>query len=129
MMEFKFVPDKEYAKDTGLLIGCILLLMAYLHERPLLILPAILIQVLAMTFPLLFKPLAIFWHYATMMLGNVTNRIILSILFWGIVTPVGFARKYGGADPLKRRAWKKSEASVFTIRDHTFSADDLNNPY
>lgn len=128
-MKSKFVPDKEYAKDTGLLIGCILLLMAYLHERPVLILPAILIQVLAMTFPSLFKPVSILWHYVTLTVGNITNRIVLTIIFWGIVTPVGFIRKYGGADPLKLRAWKQSETSVFTLRDHTFSADDLNNPY
>ncbi len=129
MTKSKNTPTREYAKDTGLLIGCILLLIAYLHERPVLILPAMLIQVLAMTFPSLFKPVSILWQYVTVGVGNVTNRIVLTIIFWGIVTPVGFARKHGGADPLKLRAWKQSESSVFTLRDHTFSADDLNNPY
>jgi hypothetical protein len=34
----------------------------------------------------------------------VMTRVILAIVFFGIVTPIGLLRKASGADPLRRRA-------------------------
>jgi len=37
-------------------------------------------------------------------LSFVTTRIILAVVFFGIVTPIGFIKRWFGWDPLNRRA-------------------------
>jgi hypothetical protein len=46
-----------------------------------------------------------------------------------IATPIGLIRHLVGADPMKRKQWKKGSASVFVERDHLFEAKDLERPY
>jgi len=43
------------------------------------------------------------WMAAAEILGWINTRIILSIVFYGIVTPMGFVMRRLGRDPMQRR--------------------------
>jgi hypothetical protein len=128
-MKTKFRPTQAYTKDTGLVIVLILLLTAYWKENLVFILLAIATLLVAMTVPAVLKPLAVIWYYVSTALGSVTNRIVLTAIYWGVLTPVGVLRRWLGFDPMKSKLWKNGTHSVFTERNHVFISDDLNRPY
>ncbi len=46
-----------------------------------------------------------------------------------LVLPVGLVRRLLGKDSMRIKSWKKGKESVFRVRDHRFSAKDLEHPY
>jgi hypothetical protein len=62
-------------------------------------------------------------------LGTVVSKIILSVLFYGLVLPVGLVRRTLGKDAMQIKSWKKGKESVFRVRDHRFVANDFEHPY
>jgi hypothetical protein len=44
------------------------------------------------------------WMALAEVLGFVSTRIILAVVFFGIVTPIGFVKRLFGWDPLHRRS-------------------------
>ena len=121
--------NREQAKDTGLAILLIILLTAHLTDNLSLILPAIVILVLAMVWPTLFRPLAPLWFGLAYMLGTVVSKCLLTVLFWVLVTPIGALRRLFGSDPMKMKVWKNGRDSVLLERNHTFTKKDIDKPY
>ena len=127
-MKFQKIKLNE-AKDTGLAIILILLIIEYIKRPHWLILIAMGVLILTMTWPGLLKPLAWVWFGFSQILGSVVSRILLSIVFFVIVTPVGLVRKAMGADPMKCSLWKKGDESVLVDRDHLYTKEDIEKPY
>lgn len=119
----------EQAKDTGLALILILLLFAYLWEKYILILPAIVILVLTMTWPSVFRPLAVVWFGLSHFLGNIISKILLTLIFAVVVIPVGLIRRISGADSMVLKNWKGKRGSMFLQRDHHFTMEDMEKPY
>ncbi|MBC2714594.1 MAG: hypothetical protein HF978_04720 [Desulfobacteraceae bacterium] len=119
----------DQAKDTGLAVILILLLFVYLGGCNYLVLPAIIVLVLTMTWPAIFKPLARFWFGLSHLLGSIISKILLSIIFYIVVTPIGLLRRVSGADSMRISKWKQNSKSVFIERNHTYSTTDLEKPY
>ena len=44
------------------------------------------------------------WMGLAAVLSSITTRIILAIIFFGLVTPIGIIKRLSGWDPLHRRA-------------------------
>jgi len=55
--------------------------------------------------------------------------VLLTLLFYLIVTPLGLVRRLAGADPLQLSAWNRNLSSTFRERTHTYIPDDLEPPY
>jgi hypothetical protein len=122
-------PTQIYSKDTGLIIVLALLLAAYWKNNLVFILPAIGILIATMTIPMIFLPAAVIWYYFSLFLEKISNRIVLALIFIGIITPVSLIRRCMGLDPMHRKKWKKGTDSVFTERNHTIVPNDLTTPY
>lgn len=59
--------------------------------------------VLGLTKPILLKwPSAVWWKFA-MVLGHVNARVILTIAFLLVLTPIGLLWRIIGRDPMRRR--------------------------
>lgn len=58
-----------------------------------------------------------FWMGIAAVLGYVNSRIILSLLYYGMFTPVGFLRRLFGHDPMKRRG--SAQSSYWVTREYT----------
>ena len=57
------------------------------------------------------------------------SRVILTLIFFLVVTPIGLVRRLLGKDSLRLRAFKTSDDSVMLPRNHIFSGADLERPY
>lgn len=44
------------------------------------------------------------WMVLARVLSFITTRIVLAIVFFGLVTPIGIIKRLSGWDPLRRRA-------------------------
>lgn len=120
---------KDQARDTGLAMCLLFLLLIYFGKYFKLIPVVILLLFLSMVWPNLFKPLSKLWFNFSSTISEITSRVILTFLFFGIVTPVGFLRRLIGADPMQFKKWKNGKDSVLWVRDKKIDAKDLEQPY
>ena len=108
------------AKDTGLAMVLILLIVQYVKHPGWLIIATMVVLVLVMTWPAVFCPMARFWFSLSHFLGSIVSKVLLTVIFFLIVTPVGLVRKALGADPMRCRAWRKGDDSVMAERNHQY---------
>ena len=127
-MEFRKI-NLDEAKDTGLAIILILLIIEYVKRPGWLTLGTMAVLVLTMTYPAALKPLGRIWFGFSHILGTIVSKIILSLVFFLIVTPIGLVRRISGADPMRNKLWKKGDESVLVKRNHHYSSEDLQKPY
>lgn len=121
--------DRKKSTDSGMAAVLILLIIGYFSEEVLYFELAIPALVLVMAFPLFYKPFAYFWFGLSLVLGTVVSKILLSIIFFLVVTPIGLLRRMLGKDSLQLRNFKKNKETVMQIRDITFTKEDIEIPY
>jgi hypothetical protein len=119
----------ERSRDTGLALVLALLIAELSWPQPWLTPVAALVLVVAMSVPTVFRPLAVVWFALSRAMGAVSSRILLTIVFFALVLPVGLVLRLFGKDPLRLRQFKRGHHSVMTVRDHTVTARDLVHPY
>jgi hypothetical protein len=120
---------RDQSRDTGLAIVLVLLLVTLRWQRSELLVPALIIQVVSMTAPQVLRPVAILWFGLAHLLGAVVSRVFLAVVFGLVVTPIGLLRRALGIDSLRLRAFKAGDESVMAVRNHTFTASDLEKPF
>jgi hypothetical protein len=79
--------------------------------------------------PMLFYPFAALWWGLAGFLNKVSTALVLHLVFFVVVTPMGLIRKGMGRDNLKIKQFKKSTHSVMTDRNHVYTAADLSNTF
>jgi hypothetical protein len=119
----------DQAKDTGMAMVLICLLLAYWGRRPGFVPVAIGVLLVTMAWPQVLRPLAVFWFGLSHLMGNLVSKVILTILFFLLVTPIGLIRRWAGADSLQLKKWKQGRGSVFKVREGEVLPQDLTNPY
>ena len=129
---FGFLPadvsNKECA-DTSMAMTLIsLLVILYTKSLTLLPLPIGLL-LLGMVWPRAYSLLARLWLGISLLLGSIMSRVVLSIIFMAIVTPIALVMRLFGHDPMRRKAWKKGTESTFVSRGDLVEAKDLEHPF
>jgi len=119
----------EKCRDAGLalVLACLIGFQAW--QQPIFVRLAILLLLVAMTFPGIFKPFAIFWFALSNVLGTIASRAILTALFYLLVLAVGLARRLLGYDSLRAKEWKQGQGSVFEKLQRRYEPRDLDHPY
>jgi hypothetical protein len=117
------------ARDAGLALLLILLVVMYFTGTLALVVPGIVVLVLIMIWPAVFRPFATLWFGLSRVFGTIASRIILSLLFFLVVTPVGIIRQMLGKDTMRLKDWKNGQDSVLWVRNHTYSKKDIDRPY
>jgi hypothetical protein len=120
---------KDQSRDTGMAVVLLLLLIFASKKREGYLLAAIVLHVVNMAVPQIYKPVAVVWLGFSDLLGAVMSRVLLSIILFAVVTPIAIFRRLVGKDSLKLRAFKASKDSVMVERNHTFIGRDLERPY
>jgi hypothetical protein len=110
--------SKKQASDSGMAMVLILLLIGLLTGNVVYYKIAIPVLVMNMTFPMFFYYFAIVWLGFSQILGTVVSKIILSIVFFVIVLPVGLLRRIIGKDSLQLNQFKKAGSSVMIKRNN-----------
>lgn len=107
----------------------LLLILAVFRKREGYLFVAIAMHVTNMIVPQIYRPIAVVWLGLADLMGAVVSRILLSIVFFAVVTPIAYLRRLLGKDSLKLLAFKASRESVMVERDHVFVGQDLERPY
>lgn len=129
MSFFKRKITKDQSRDTGMAMVLILLIVAASRKREGYLFIAMVLQVVNMIVPQVFQPVAVLWLGLSDLMGAVVSKVLLSIVFFGVVTPIALIRRLFGKDSLKLRAFKGSKESVMLERNHVFAGRDLERPY
>ena len=68
-----------------------------------------------------------FWSKLSLVMGRVSNFVLLTLVYFLVVMPVGLLRRLRKKNSLNY--FDKEKTSNFTSRDHTFESKDLENTW
>jgi len=122
------IPKKQTV-EFGIVAILVVSIFAFWLYSKILILSAIVLCLLTLIVPIIFYPFAVLWFGLSSILSRITSAILLGLVFFLIVTPVGLFRKLFGHDTLRLKQFKKGTQSVMTDRDHTFAAEDMADSF
>ena len=126
---FKHPIDAKQAGDTGMAMVLIGLIIGLFTHNAMFFKIATFLLVINMIWPTVFRPVARIWIGGSLLLGTAVSKILLSIIFFGLVTPIGVIRRIAGADAMLLKQWQKGSSSVFKERNHKFKAKDIEKPF
>lgn len=121
--------SKDQAKDSGMAVVLILLAIGLFTKKDLYFPIALIALLMNMIFPMFYYPFAVIWFGISRILGAVTSKLLLSVIFVVVVLPVTLIRRLSGKDALLLRKFKKGSVSVMRSRDYIYKADDLEKPF
>lgn len=124
----KTVNTKE-CSDTGMAMVLLSLLVGWFTHNKDYFAASIFLLVLNMVWPRAYTYVAKVWLGFSNILGALMSKVILSIVFFVILTPLAFIQRLLGHDPMKTRQWKQGDGTVFETRDHTYTAQEIEHPY
>ena len=120
---------KKQASDSGMALVLIALICLAVLKNDYFLWAAIVLLVLDMICPVIFKPFAFLWFGLSRVLGTVMSKIMLAVVFFLVVFPMGMIRRILGKDSLRLHQFRKEKTSVFAERNHEYTAADLDKPY
>ena len=120
-------PEKN--KDTGFVILLGLIVWHLYSGNRLPLQAAVLCGIVALAIPVVLTPVSFVWYGVSEAAGGIISRVLLCVIFFCIVTPVGAARRLTGHKGLLMERWKKGRESVFGERNKRFGAADIENPF
>jgi hypothetical protein len=126
---FTWKITKDQSRDSGMAMVLILLIAYVFMKQEICVFGAMVLHVLNMIVPQVYRPVAVIWFGLSRLLGTIISKILLSIVFFTVVTPIGVLRRLLGKDSLQLRAFRASKESVMLQRNHTFTASDIEKPY
>ena len=113
--------EKSDFRKFGITIGVILLIIAgflFWKEKEsfqILLTFGVTLCILGIVIPFILKPIYWVWMIFATILGWIMTRVILSLLFYIIVTPIGLILRLFGKQFLELR-WDKSKESYWNFR-------------
>ena len=120
---------KKQASDSGMALVLISLICLAALKNNYFLWAAMAILVLDMICPMIFKPFAFIWFGLSRILGTFMSKIMLALVFFLVVFPMGIIRRILGKDSLRLHQFKREKTSVFAERNHEYTAADLDKPY
>ena len=81
----------------------------------------------ALAMPGLLKPLFVAWLFLGKWIGRINSKIIVTVLFFGMIFPIGCVRHLFADDPMRRR-WNPDTASYLETNDQSCT-QDMRRPY
>ena len=115
------------AKETVLVItvGCIILYLVF--KSKVFLYCALVIGLAGVLSHYLSEKIDWVWGKLSFIMGEISNRVLLTIIFLLVVTPVGLIRRLRKKNSLTY--FDKNATSNFTGRNHTFSKKDLEKTW
>ena len=114
----------------GLLAGLFGLILPYIFGRHYVLWPWIIGGVLviwALVLPAYLAPVYKYWMRVAHILGWINTRIILSIVFYLVITPIGLLARLFTRDPMARKLDRS--ATSYRIGSTTAPRDNLKRPF
>lgn len=116
---------KKQTVEFGLVTILVTTFMAIYLRQNYFVIAAFFLTLITIIVPIVFYPFAVVWFWLSKTLSAVGSRVLLSLVFFIVVTPVGLFRRLLNRDDLKIKQFKKSTKSVMTDRDHLYTPEDF----
>ena len=113
--------EKSDLRKFGITIGIILMIIAgflFWKEKEsfqILLTFGVTLCILGIVIPFILKPIYWVWMIFATILGWIMTRVILSLLFYIILTPIGLISRLFGKQCVELR-WDKSKESYWNLR-------------
>lgn len=122
--------DKIKNREFGMLVCLVLLIAVYVcQSQDMLHKAAIIVLIIALLCPVLYTPFTTLWFKLGELLSRITSIVILFILYFLVVTPVGWLRRIMRKDALCIHKFKTDQKSVFVAENKTYASTDLEKQY
>lgn len=121
----EYIRNDSSTPKTQLVIVTGLLVLAWLFGSIYLVYAAGVVGLLSFVPPIGHR-LVWGWYKLAEGLGWVNSRVLLSIVYYVVVTPIAVLFRLFGNDPL---LLKDKKGSIYNYREHTYSKEDLENPW
>ncbi|MDE2834005.1 MAG: SxtJ family membrane protein [Bacteroidota bacterium] len=99
--------SRRNLRSFGLLVGLITALIGgwllWKGHGFMLLGAGLLLILLGFALPKWLKPLYVPWMALAFVLGFVMTRVLLTLLFYAVMTPIGIVMRWTGRDPLRRK--------------------------
>lgn len=120
------VKNDPSTPKTQLVIVTGLLVIGAIFQDETFAYASLIIGVLSLVIPEAGDYIVWVWYKIAEGLGWFNSRILLSLIYFIIVTPVGILFRLFGNDPL---LLKDKKGSMFHFKEHTYKKEDLENPW
>lgn len=127
MKKKRKIISREKNKDTGFAILLILAWWFFRSGDIRAVQASVVVILVTLVVPSVLTPITLVLHGFSAIMGNVLSRVLLTVVFFAVVTPVGIVRRLVTGERLKTGLWKKGRESVFDSREKAFSATDLEH--
>lgn len=120
----KIESSEKKLREFGFLVGgvmCVLGILLWRRGRgsfPYFLVPGIFLVITGALIPSILKPIQKAWMTFAILMGWVMTRVLLSVLFYLTLTPLGFILRLTGKDLLDQRLDPKKN-SYWKIRSQT----------
>ncbi len=115
---------------AGMLILLFEVVLPWLKSHPVPWWPLVIavpVAVLALIAPAALRPLHTAWLKFGAVMGFINTRIIMTVLFFVVLTPIGWLLRLCGKDPLSRRFDKSVQS--YRIQSQSQTKEQLERPY
>lgn len=120
---------KKQSVEFGLVTILVTSFLAICLKQNYLVIAAFFLTLITIVVPIIFYPFAAAWFWLSKILSAIGSRVLLTIVFFIVVTPVGLVRRLLNRDSLKIDQFKKSTKSVMIDRDHLYTAGDFTDTF
>ncbi len=126
--------DRKGLREFGLVTGAIVavlfgLFFPWLIERPLPLWPWVIFGVLGgmgLIVPMALNPIYKVWMRFGLMMSKIMTPLIMGIVFFIVITPVGLLRRVFAKDPMARTF---DDAESYRVPSKKASVKNLEKPY
>jgi hypothetical protein len=118
------VPQSDTSKTILVIVTGLLALSLFL-KVPALAFVSVGIGGISILFPYMAKGVEWLWFKLAFVLGWINTRILLSVVYFIFLLPISLVSRLFVKDPLQLK--RKTSASIYTSRTHTYKKTDLEN--
>lgn len=121
------MPRNYKSKETMLVITVGFLLVYVFLKRPVFLDIALIVGLAGIFSFYVSEKVDWFWNKLSLVLGGISNGILLTIVFFLVLTPIGLMRRWRKKGSLTY--FDPGKTSNFSERAHSFTKKDLENTW
>jgi hypothetical protein len=118
------IMHREIRIEPVLLLVAVLIVLYGIFKKEVLLIMALLVGILSRLFPSIRDMISHLWMKLAESLAFLHSRLLLTLIFYFVLTPLALLYRLSGKDPMQRK--KRPEASSYFIdRHHTYGQQDF----
>ena len=127
--------EKNDIRKFGLIIGAVLIAIVMLliwkekQSYDILMIFGVVLCVTSLILPVILKPFYFAWMTFAVILGWIMTRVILSLVFYGIITPIGLFSRLVGKEFLNKNLNKTENTYCNHRRKHSLKKSNYEKQF